>query len=94
MKITVRGIRDAMLKEEVKEIIREYCEWENVYAKAFWSGEHQTGHLRGVEIYPTGSNALVGRILYDVASRTPKRYTVIKRRQLVKAYELKEGGDA
>lgn len=94
MKITVRGIKDEMLKEEVKAIIREFCDCESVYAKGFFSGEWQTGYLRCVEIYPTGSSSLVGRILFDVASGTPKRYTVVKRRQVVKTYALREGGES
>lgn len=89
MEITIRGIKDEMLKEEVKAVIREFCDCESVYARGFWSGEYQTGHLRGVEIYPTGSKSKIGKILYDVESRTPKRYTVIKSRQVVKMYSLK-----
>ena len=89
MKIVVRGIRDEAVKDEVKAIISEFCACESVYAKSFWSGEYKTGCLRGVDIYPTGSNSLVGRILYDVASGTPKSYTVVKRRQVVKTYALK-----
>lgn len=91
MKIVVRGIRDEVVKDEVKAIIREFCECENVYAKTDLS---KKGNLKGVEIYPTGSKSKIGAIVYDVASRTPKRYTVIKRRQLVKTYVLREGGDA
>lgn len=94
MKIVVRGIRDEQLKEEVKAIIREFCEYDSVYAKGFFTGRMQSGHLRGVEIYPAGSSSLVGRILFDVASGTPKRYTVVKRRRVVKSYALTEGGDA
>lgn len=93
MKITVRGIKDEMLKEEVKAIIREFCDCESVYARGFWSGEHQTGHLRAVEIYPTGSKSKIGVILYDTYTRRPDIYAVIKRRQVVKMYALKEGGE-
>lgn len=93
MKITVRGIKDGMLKDEVKAIIREFCDRESVYARGFWSGEYQTGHLRGVEIFPTGSKSRVGVIIYDAYTRKPKRYTVIKRRKLVKAYSLTEWGE-
>ena len=89
MKIIVRGIRDELLKEEVKAIIREFCDCDSVYTKGFFSAKNQSGHLRGVEIYPTGSSSLVGRILFDVASGTPKRYTVVKRRRVVKVYALK-----
>ena len=89
MKITVRGIKDEMLKEEVKAIIREYCDCGSVYAIGYWSGVHQTGRFRGVEIYPTGSKSKIGVIVYDVDSGTPKRYTVIKRRRVVKLYALK-----
>lgn len=71
MKIIVRGIRDEKLKEEVKAIIREFCEYDSVYTKGYYSGRMQSGHLRGVEIYPTESSSLVGRILFDVASGTP-----------------------
>ena len=46
MKIVVRGIDDEMLKEEVKAIIREFCECENVYAKADLS---KKGNLKGEE---------------------------------------------
>ena len=93
MKIVVRGIRDELLKEEVKAIIREFCECDSVYAKGYYSGRMQSGHLRGVEIYPTGSSSLVGCILFEVASGTPKRYTVLKRRRVVKSYALTVGGD-
>lgn len=89
MKIVVRGIRDEVVKDEVKAIIREFCECDNVYTKGFFSGRKQSGHLRGLEIYSTGSNSLVGRILYDVASGKPKSYTVVKRRRVVKTYALK-----
>lgn len=44
MKIVVRGIKDEMLKEEVKAIIHEYCECESVYAKADLSNK---GNLKG-----------------------------------------------
>lgn len=94
MKITVRGIKDEMLKEEVKAIIREFCDCESVYARGYWSGEFQLGHLREVEIYPTGSKSKIGKILYETYSREPKSYTVIKRRQVVKTYTLREGGEA
>lgn len=94
MKIVVRGIRDERLKEEVKAIIREYCECDSVYTKGYYSGRMQSGHLRGVEIYPTGSTSMIGRILFDVSSGTPKRYTVVKRRCVVKTYVLKEGGES
>ena len=93
MKIVVRGIRDEVVKDEVKAIIREYCECDSVYTKGYYSGRMQSGHLRGLEIYPTGSNSLVGRILYDVSSGTPKSYTVVKRRRVVKTYALKEWGE-
>lgn len=89
MKITVRGIKDEMLKEEVKAIIREFCDCESVYAEGDFS---KKGNLKGVEIYPTGLKLLIGYILYDVASKTPKCYGVIKHRQVVKTYTLKEGG--
>lgn len=36
MKITVRGISDERIKDEVKAIIREYCECDSVYAKGFF----------------------------------------------------------
>lgn len=88
MKITVRGIKDEFLKEEVKAIIHEYCDCERVYARGFWTGEDQTGHLNFVEVYPVGSKSLIGQILYDVASRTPKYYTVVKRSQVAKTYAL------
>lgn len=88
MKIVVRGIRDELLKEEVKAIIREFCECDSVHAKGFFSGRNQSGHLRGVEIYPTGSTSMIGRITFNIASRTPKSYVVIKRRRAVKTYAL------
>ena len=94
MKIVVRGIKDEILKEEVKAIIREYCKCDSVYAKGFFSGRYQGGHLRGVEIYPTGSKSMIGFILYDVYTRKPKVYVGINRRQVVKTYRLKEGCDA
>lgn len=94
MKITVRGIKDEMLKEEVKAIIREFCDCESVYARGFWSGKFQSGHLRGVEIYPTGSKSMIGFMPYDAYSRKPKHYTIIKRRQVVKTYALREWGEA
>ena len=87
MKITVRGIKDAMLKEEVKAIIREFCECESVYAKGDFS---KKGNLKGIEIYPTDSKSLIGYLLYDVVSKAPRCYAVIKRRQVVKTYALKE----
>lgn len=89
MKIIVRGIRGEDVKDEVKSIIREYCECDSVYTKGYYSGRMQSGHLRGLEICQTGSNSLVGRVLYDVASGTPKSYTVVKRRRVVKVYALK-----
>ena len=88
MKIIVRGVRDEMLKEEIKAIICEYCECDSVYASGFWSGEYQTGHLRGVDVYPVGSKSRIGFILYEGHLRGPKSYTVIKRRQVVKTYVL------
>ena len=88
MKIVVRGITEEMLKDEVKAIIREYCEYESVYAKAELS---KKGNLKGVEIYPTGSKAMIGYIAYDVTSREPKYYTVVKRRRVVKTYALRNG---
>lgn len=94
MKITVRGIKDEMLKEEVKAIIREFCDCERVYARGFWSGKFQSGHLRGVEIYPIGSKSMIGFILYGAYTRKPSIYAVIKRRQVVKTYTLREGGEA
>lgn len=90
MKIVVRGISDAMLKEEVKVIIREFCECDSVYTKGDFSNK---GNLKGVEAYPVGSKSLIGYIQYDVASRNPKSYGVIKRRQLVKVYSLKAWGE-
>lgn len=93
MKIIVKGISDGMLKEEVKVIIREFCDCENVYARGLWSGEYQTGHLRGVEIYPIGSESMIGFIKYDVYTRKPNIYVVLKRRDGVKTHALKEGGD-
>ena len=92
MKITVRGIKDEMSKEEVEAIICEFCDCENVYARGFWSGKFQSEHLRGVEVYPTGSKSMIGFIHYDAYSRKPKYYTVIKRRQVVKTYALNKGG--
>lgn len=86
MKIIVRGISEETTKAEVKAIIREFCERENVYAKADLSNK---GNLKGVEVYPVGSMMLIGYISYDVESRTPKRYTVVKRRRVVKVYALK-----
>lgn len=89
MKITVRGIKDEITKEEVKALIRVFCDCENVYARGFWSGKFQSGHLRGVEIFPTGSKSKIGFILYDPYTRKPKVYAVIKRGQVVKTYTLK-----
>lgn len=86
MKIVVRGIKDEMLKEEVKAIIHEYCECESVYAKADLSNK---GNLKGVKIYPSGSKSLVGYISYDVASMTAVYYTLISRRVPAKTYALK-----
>lgn len=94
MKITVRGIKDEMTKEEVKAIIREFCDCESVYARGFWSGKFQSGHLRGVEIYPTHSKAMIGFIQYDTYTRKPNVYVVLKLRQVVKTYALKEWGEA
>ena len=90
MKIIVRGIRDELLKEEVKAIIRGFCECESVYAKADFS---KKGNLKGVKIYPTGSKALIGYVSYHIVSGKPTSYAVINRRQVVKAYALKEGGE-
>jgi hypothetical protein len=90
MKIVVRGISEETTKDEIKAIIREFCELENVYAKADLSNK---GNLKGVKIYPTASKSMIGYISYDVTSRTPKFYTVIKRRQVVKTYRLKAGGE-
>ena len=89
MKITVRGIKDEMLKEEVKAIIREFCDCESVYAKGFFSGEWQTCYLRCVEIYPTGSKSMIGYIRYNVVLRCPEWYGVVNRRQYVKVYMLR-----
>lgn len=89
MKIVVRGISEETTKDELKVIIREFCACESVYAKSFWSGEYKRGYLRGVEIYPTGSRSKIGFILYDVYTRKPKVYAVIKRRQVVRTYSLK-----
>lgn len=90
MKITVRGISDAMLKEEVKAIIREFCDCESVYAKGDFSKKR---NLKGVEIYPAGSKSLIGYIAYAVVSKAPKCYVVFKRRQVVKTYSLTEWGE-
>lgn len=89
MKIVVRGIKDEMLKEEVKAIIREYCERDSVYAKGFFFRKRQEWISERVEIYPTGSKSMVGLILYEVGSRVPHSYTVVKRRRVVKVYALK-----
>ena len=86
MKITVRGISDEIVKEEVKAIIREFCECESVYAKADLSNK---GNLKGVKIYKAGSKSLVGYISYDVASMTAVYYRLISRRKPVKTYTLK-----
>ena len=86
MKIIVRGIKDEILKEEVKAIIREFCERESVYAKADLSNR---GNMKGVKIYPSGSKSMIGYILYDIVLREPVYYTYIKRRNVVKTYALK-----
>lgn len=90
MKIIVRGISEETIKAEVKAIIREYCERENVYAKADLSNK---GNLKGVKIYPAGSKALIGYVSYHVVSGKPTSYAVINRRRPVKVYALKEGAD-
>lgn len=87
-KIFVRGISEETTKAEVKAIIREFCECENVYAKADLSNK---GNLKGVEIYPTGSKSMIGYNLYDVVLGTPVYYGHIKRRRPVKVYALKYG---
>lgn len=56
MKIVVRGISEETTKDEIKAIIREYCECESVYAKADLSNK---GNLKGVKIYPSGSKSLL-----------------------------------
>lgn len=86
MKIIVRGISEETTKAEVKAIIREFCEYENVYAKADISNK---GNLKGVKIYPTGSKSMTGYIAYDVASRMACYYKIIKRRQVAKTHALK-----
>lgn len=86
MKIVVRGISEETTKEEVKAIIREFCEHESVYAKADLSNK---GNLKGVKIYPSGSKSMIGYILYDIVLGEPVYYTHIKRRQVVKTYILK-----
>lgn len=86
MKIVVRGISEETTKDEIKAIIREYCECESVYAKVDLSNK---GNLKGVKIYPSGSKSLVGYISYDVASMTAVYYTLISRRTPVKTYKLK-----
>lgn len=86
MKIIVRGISDEGIKEEVKAIIREYCECESVYAKTDLSNK---GNLKGVKIYASGSKSLIGYISYDVASMTAVYYRLISRRKPVKTYALK-----
>lgn len=89
MKIIVRGIEDEMLKEEVKAIIREFCEHESVYAKADLSNK---GNLKGVKIYPNASKSMIGYILYDIVLREPVYYTHIKRRRVVKNIRIKVRG--
>lgn len=91
MKIVVRGISDKFVKEEIKAIIREYCEYESVYVRADFS---KKGNLKGVKIYPVGSKALIGYVSYYVVSGKPTSYAVINRRQAVKTYALKEGGES
>lgn len=86
MKIIVRGISEETTKDEVKAIIREFCEHESVYAKAELSNK---GNLKGVKIYKTGFKSLVGYISYDVTSMTAVYYTLINRRLPVKSYALK-----
>lgn len=90
MKIIVRGISEETTKEEVKAIIREFCERESVYVKADLSNK---GNLKGVKIYPSGSKSMIGYISYDVVSGKPDYYVHIKRRNVVKTYALKEGGE-
>lgn len=90
MKIVVRGISDKFVKEYLKVIIRAFCECESVYAKAEFSNK---GNLKGVKIYPTDSKSMIGYISYHVPSRKPNYYSVIKHREVVKTYALKEGGD-
>ena len=91
MKIIVRGISEETAKDELKAIIREFCECESVYAKADLSIKR---NLKGVKIYPTGSKALIGYVLYNVVSGKLVSYSVINRRQVVKTYALTERGDA
>lgn len=86
MKIVVRGIRDEVVKEEVKAIIRELCECESVYAKVDLSNK---GNMKGVKIYPSGLKSMIGYISYDVVSVKPDYYARINRRQLVKTYVLR-----
>ena len=86
MKIVVRGISEETTKDELKAIIREYCEHESVYAKAAFSNK---GNLKGVEVYPVGSMKLIGYISYDVISGKPDYYAHIKLRRPVKVYALK-----
>ena len=86
MKIIVRGISEETTKDEIKAIIREFCERESVYVKADFS---KKGNLKGVKIYPTGSKALIGYVSYHVVSGKPTSYAVINRRQVVKTYTLK-----
>lgn len=90
MKIIVRGISEETTKDEVKAIIRAFCKCESVYAKTDLSNK---GNLKGIKVYPAGSKSLVGYISYDVTSRTAVYYTLINRRQVVKTYVLREGGN-
>lgn len=85
MKIVVRGISEETTKDELKAIIREFCECEGVYVKADFS---KKGNLKGVKIYPAGSKALIGYVSYHVVSGKPVSYAVINRRQVVKTYAL------
>lgn len=87
MKIVVRGISEETTKDEVKVIIRAFCEFESVYAKADISNK---GNLKGVKIYPTGSKAIIGYVSYCVVSGKPTSYAVINHRQPVNTYALKE----
>lgn len=88
MKIMIRGIYDGIKKDEIKKIIKEFCNCENVYAKADVS---RNGNIKGVAVYPTGSKSIVGYISYLPDLKTPKVYIVLKRRRLVKSYALNEG---
>ena len=87
MKIIVRGISEETTKDEIKAIIREFCEYESVYAKAAFSNK---GNLKSVEVYPVGSMMLIGYISYDVVLGKPTSYALINRRQVVKTYTLGE----